>query len=186
MTRFAALSLGLTLAFAALSPSPALADQRAVEAANLALVKQVFAALEKGDLQTINRAFAPDGVSVFGLERRPRGGPHRTFAEAAPFPGALDRREVKIEQLFADGNWVAVRSTICGDHVRTMGALPAGGKRVCSAYINLYEIAGGRIVTNIVGTDRQQLRDQIEAKSVETKPAAKAASPPARPATATE
>ncbi len=133
------------------------------EAANLALVKDVFAALGSGDLGTLNRAFDPQGASIFGLERRPRGGPHASFAQAAPFPAALDNREVKIERVFADGDWVAVRSTICGDHVRPMGELGASGRRVCSAYINLYEIHAGRIVTNIVGTDRQQLRAQIEA-----------------------
>lgn len=157
MSRLLVLLL-LTLA----APLHARAADRDREAANLALVKDVFVALESGDLDTLNRAFDPQGASVFGLERRPRGGPHASFAQAAPFPGALDNREVKIERLFADGDWVAVRSTICGDHVRPMGELEASGRRVCSAYINLYEFRDGRIVTNIVGTDRQQLRAQIQ------------------------
>jgi len=70
--------------------------------ANKALVRGVFKAMEVGDLEYINQAFAPDGESIIGSTIRPRGGPHDTFAKAAPFPAGLDNRTIEIESLLAD------------------------------------------------------------------------------------
>ena len=137
----------------------------AVTADNKALVRQVFAALESGDVEVINRAFDPAGKSIVGTETRPRGGPFDTFAEAAPFPGALENRKVTVEELFAEDDKVAVRSEICGTHARAMSGFEPTGKRVCARYLNIYTIKNGRITVNAVGADRLQLRQVLEANS---------------------
>lgn len=129
---------------------------------NPALIRAVFAALERGDVQALNRAFDPQGVSLVGLESRPRGGPFASFAEAAPFPAALEPRSVKVESLIATGDQVAVRSLICGQHKQPMLDFAPTGREVCARYHNLYRIRDGRIVENAVGVDRSQIRAQLE------------------------
>lgn len=136
-----------------------------VTADNKALVREVFSALESGDVEVLNRAFDPTGKSIVGTETRPRGGPFDTFAEAAPFPGALDDRMVNVEELIAEEDKVAVRSEICGTHTRAMLGFGPTGKRVCARYLNIYTIKDGRISVNAVGMDRLQLRQVLEANS---------------------
>lgn len=147
-----------------LSCSPLVRAEVATEV-NKALVRDVFRALESGDLDTINRAFDPAGQSIIGTEIRPRGGPHKTFAEAAPFPAALDDRKITIEQLLAEGDMVAVRSQICGTHARPLSGFAPSGKTVCARYLNLYTFKDGRIVANAVGVDRSQMRQWLDANA---------------------
>jgi len=135
---------------------------------NKKLVISVFRALENGDLALLNRVFDPQGKSIIGSMERERGGPFETFAEAAPFPAALDKRDVKVESIFAEGKKVAIQSEICGIHARTLvGYLPTG-KKLCARYTNLYTIENGRIVENVVGFD-PQLRKTLKSNSEELK-----------------
>lgn len=132
---------------------------------NKALVRKVYSALESGDVAVINQAFDPAGKSIVGLETRPRGGPFDTFAEAAPFPAALDERTVTVEELIAEDDKVAVRSEICGRHARPLLTFAPTGKRICARYLNIFTVKDGRIVVNAVGMDRLQLRQALEANS---------------------
>ena len=135
--------------------------QTSVADRNKALVKGVFVALETGDLDYLNQAFAPDGESIIGSTIRARGGPHQTFAEAAPFPAALDDRSVTIETIFAENNMVGVQSRICGVHARTLAGFAPSGQTVCARYTNIYTIENNQITKNAVGFDRD-LRPLLE------------------------
>ena len=137
-------------------PGTAFADQNIEK--NKSLVRAVFAALESGNVKVLNRAFDPKGKSIIGSIERPRGGPFKTFAKAAPFPAALDKRSVDIESLIAEGNQVAVQSRICGIHARPLIGFKPTGKQLCARYLNLYTIKNGRIVVNAVGFDRELLK----------------------------
>lgn len=77
-----------------------------------------------------------------------------------------------IEELFGEGDRVAVRSEICGTHARPLSGFAPTGKRVCARYLNIYTIEKGKIVVNAVGMDRLQLRQLLEAnaKPAEAKP----------------
>ena len=134
--------------------------------ANIALGRTVFEALETGDVDALNAIFAPDGESIIGSTIRSRGGPHETFAKAAPFPAALDERSVEVETIFADADHIAVQSMICGVHARELAGFAPTGKRICARYTNLYTVEEGRISRNAVGIDRN-LRPLLEANAKE-------------------
>lgn len=138
-----------------------------VAAANKVIVEAVFNALGSEDLDTLNRTFDPDGVTIFGREERRRGGPFATFAEAAPFPAALENVVVTVESMIAEGDEVAVRSTICGDHKAPLLGFAPTGKQVCARYLNLYRLEDGVIVSNAVGVHRDQVRAELEANAAE-------------------
>lgn len=151
----------LLLAAALAAFAPAQAAQSVAES-NKAIVLEVFRALESGDLAALNRAFSPDGRSHINGETGPPRGTPKSFAEAAPFPGALSDRSVVTAELLAEDDLVAIRSRICGRHTEAplMGVAPTG-KRICSDYINIYRFEDGRIIDNYVGTDRRKLELQL-------------------------
>lgn len=135
---------------------------------NKKLVLSVFEALENGDLALLNKVFASEGKSIIGSEERNRGGPFDTFAKAAPFPAALDKRDVKVESIFSEGNKVAIQSMICGVHARELVGYKPTGQKLCARYTNLYTIKDGRILENVVGFD-PQLRKTLESNNKELK-----------------
>lgn len=155
----------ILLAPFALAVALTTAHAHATPADNKTLVIKVFDAMEKGDLDFINRAFDPKGVSIVGTEERPRGGPFKTFAEAAPFPAALSERSLKIEEILAEGDLVAVRSLICGNHAQKLLEFEPTGMRLCARYLNIYRISNGVIVSNSVGMNALQLRRALEANA---------------------
>ena len=132
------------------------------EARNKDIVLAVFAAFETGDLATLERYFAVDGDIVIGLDGRKRGGPYTKFSDAAPFPGALTDVEVTVENIFAEGDYVAIQSVICGNHAAPILGVEPTGKRLCARYTNLYTLADGKIIANSVGVYRDQLLRQLE------------------------
>jgi predicted ester cyclase len=72
------------------------------------------------------------------------------------FPDA----DLGIEQIVADGEWVAVASRLTGTHAGSLMGLDATGRRASVAMIDLVRIADGRIVehrglTDTVGLMRQ-------------------------------
>lgn len=139
--------------------------QTGQEERNTEIVLEVFEALGSDDLATLERYFARDGDVVIGLETRKRGGPYSAFAEAAPYPGALDNVTVAVEKILAEDDAVAIQSRICGDHAAPLLGFAPTGKQVCARYLNLYVLKDGMIVSNTVGVLRDQLRAQLEANS---------------------
>lgn len=114
----------------------------------------------------LNAAFAPDGKSIIGSTVRDRGGPHATFAEAAPFPAAVEDRSVTIEKLFADADHIGVQSMICGVHARELAGFAPTGERICARYTIIYKIENGVITENAVGFDRD-LRPLLETNAAQ-------------------
>lgn len=149
------------------SPLPSAAADEDKTTRNKEIILEVFDALGSGDLETLERYFAVDGDVILGLETRKRGGPYKTFRDAAAFPGSLDNVTVEVEHILAEGDKVAIQSRICGDHAETMLGFEPTGKEVCSRYINLYILKDGKIVSNSVSVYRDQLRAQLEAYAEE-------------------
>ena len=162
MTRLA-LICGLATLAACAPQGPEL---NPMEARNAEIVRGVFRALETGDLAYLNKVFDPEGRVYLGLEARTRGGPFNTFAEAAAFPGALENVDVTVEELITEGDRVATQSVICGDHTKgPILGTPPTGKRICARYINVYELADGRITSNSVSVYADQIRNQLRGET---------------------
>jgi steroid delta-isomerase-like uncharacterized protein len=107
----------------------------------------------------VDEFFAPDFVSHSIPPGLPPGveGVKRFFAILRD---ALPDVEVSIDDLVADGDKVAVATTISGTHEGELMGLPATGRRVAVAGLDLLRIEDGRIVehrglTDMVGLMRQ-------------------------------
>ena len=86
---------------------------------------------------------------------------HRQFSQAmvTAFPD-LDRR---IEDLFADGDRVAVRWTATGTHTGDFMGIPPSGTTATSSGITIFRIADGRIVEEWGHSDMLGLLQQLGA-----------------------
>lgn len=111
------------------------------------------------ELEAINEFVAED----FASHSTPPGLPDglagvRSFF--AIFHSAFPDADLEIEQLVADGEWVAVASRLRGTHTGSLMGLEPTGREASVAMIDLVRIADGKIVehrglTDTVGLMRQ-------------------------------
>lgn len=144
--------------------TPALATTTPAE--NKATSLRVFEALERGDVAVLNEVFADDASNIVSDIVSPRNGPHATFHEAAPFIGALSNRKVEVLEMLAEGDLVAVRSRLCGDHTDApIWDVPPSGRRICGVYHNIYRFQGGKIIENFVANNARSIEQQVRGQN---------------------
>jgi predicted ester cyclase len=127
---------------------------------NIALIERFHRTLlDSREIGAIDEFVADD----FASHSTPPGLPEgiagvRSFFEILKdaFPDA----DLEIEQLVADGDWVAVASRLTGTHTGSLMGVEATGRRASVAMIDLVRVADGRIVehrglTDTVGLMRQ-------------------------------
>jgi len=91
--------------------------------ANKAVVTRAFAALNEGDLKTLNELFDPAGPwHLPNGKTAPQGGPFTELAKACPMCAALEQRKIVIDVMVAEGDLVSVRSTWSGLYTGTAAA----------------------------------------------------------------
>jgi steroid delta-isomerase-like uncharacterized protein len=132
----------------------------AVAQSNAELVRALHAELlGSRDLEVVDRFFARDFVSHNTPPGFPPGvaGVKQFFAM---FRDAFPDAAVTIDELVADGDRVAVATTLTGTHDGALMGVPATGRRVSVTGIDIVRVAEGEIVehrglTDIVGLMRQ-------------------------------
>jgi steroid delta-isomerase-like uncharacterized protein len=117
------------------------------------------ALLDSRDLGTVDSFFAQDFLSHNNPPGFPAGaeGVKRFFAT---FRDAFPDAGVRIDQLVAEGDWVAVASTLSGTHRGELMGVAPTGVRVAVTGIDMVRIEDGLIVehrglTDTVGLMRQ-------------------------------
>jgi ketosteroid isomerase-like protein len=141
---------------------PSLHAQAASTEANKAIVRRAFAAMEQGDLATLNEIFDPDGPwhTPSGKERT-NGGPFTDLAGACPMCAALEQRKIVIDLIVAEGDLVSVRSTWSGVYTGTWRGATVRKKPLTRIYSNVYRVSGGRIRENWALADQLSLAEQL-------------------------
>jgi ketosteroid isomerase-like protein len=149
----------LLFAAAALAQS---ARQESTAEANKAVVQRAFAALNEGDLKTLNELFdpagpwhLPDGKTI------PQGGPFTELAKSCPMCAKLEQRKIVIDVMVAENDLVSVRSTWSGLYTGTARGVSFQQKPVTLVYFNIYRVSGGRIRENWAEYDRMAMAEQL-------------------------
>jgi steroid delta-isomerase-like uncharacterized protein len=112
---------------------------------NKQIVRRFLRAFADGDVSTIEAIVAED-VRDNQAPPGSRPGRHGLLDAVAMFREGLPDLEISIEREVAEGDLVAVNGTVAGTHRGPMLGAPATGRRVRFAFMDLYRIAGGRIV----------------------------------------
>ncbi len=141
--------------------------QAEIEEANKALVQRYFDAWQKEDLEALKEIFSPDYV----WHTTP--GQDQTFEKTLEFVKeqkvAFPDLVVRIDNIFAKGDKVALRYTFTGTHTGDTEGFPATGKRVESSGVEIDRIENGKIVETWEGSDQLSFLQQLgfELKSPE-------------------
>lgn len=141
--------------------SGAQAAQSSAEA-NEAVVRRAFTAFELGDLPTLNQIFDPNGPwHIPSGATIKQGGPYTDLHASCPMCASLSNRRIAIDVMLAEGDLVAVRSIWTGNYTGTVRGVAIAGKPITLVYMNIYRVAGGRIVENWALADGASLAKQL-------------------------
>lgn len=128
---------------------------------NIALMRTAFAALGRKDADAVVTLMPPDFlINIAGVPYQKRGtNTWRKHAEIlfSAFPDI----QVKVEDIFAAGDKVAVRLRISGTHAGEFLGVQPTGKRVEYESTEIYRIADGKIAEEWICSDTLTLMAQI-------------------------
>lgn len=81
----------------------------------------------------------------------------------AAFEAAFPRYHLVADDMVAEGDKVAVRTTFKGTHMGELMGIPPTGKEVIMPVFLFYRIAGGKIVEHWINVDQLSLMQQLGA-----------------------
>jgi predicted ester cyclase len=129
--------------------------------ANKAVVKRAFAALNEGDLKTLNELFDPDGRwHLPNGKTMSQGGPFTELAKSCPMCAALEQPKIVIGVMVAESDLVSVRSNWSDLYIGTIRGVSFHQKPVTLVYFNIYRVSGGRIRENWAEYDSMSMAEQ--------------------------
>jgi predicted ester cyclase len=133
---------------------------------NKALIRQHFAALERGNLEEAASYWAPNAVN-HGSGRpgqQPPPGPDGLMGVLRSLQRAFPDRRWQIDELIAEGDMVACRLTVSGTYgdippIPVEGAMlvrtPPTGEPYAVQHVHLFRVADGKV------TDHRAVRDDL-------------------------
>ncbi len=134
------------------------------EHANVALVRAGFEAFNQGDFDACVALMGPDFVmNLAGLPPMP--GPDVWRQGAEVIKRAFPDLHMRIDDVVAAGDEVAVRLTFRGTHQGDYLGLPATGRTIEYVSHEFYRIAGGLIAEEWICSDVASLHAQLTGNS---------------------
>jgi predicted ester cyclase len=124
-------------------------DEALVEPeSNQRAIRELLAAVDRGDLERVLSFYSPDYVDHDTSEARGGG---RTAFEAlrpafAAFYAAFSETRHILDDLFGAGDRVAARISVEAVHVAPLFGIPPSGRKIRNRSIVIYRFADGKIV----------------------------------------
>jgi steroid delta-isomerase-like uncharacterized protein len=132
---------------------------------NKALIRRFYEEVEsKGRLELVDEMFAPTFVDTGHPERGT--GPESVKAHVREMRMRFPDLTVTVDQLIAEGDWVAARLTSRGTHLGAFAGLQPTGRAVTWAGVGLRRIVDGHIVEQWTKYDMLGLLRQLGALRV--------------------
>jgi len=132
---------------------------------NKAVVRSVEEAWDNQDLDSLDQYFAPEfDNSASGVPELPGGLAGAKMAHGGAMQSFPDRK-VHIEELLADGDKVVVRARITGTNQGGFPLMnvPANGNPIDFAFVGIYTLRDGKIVSHWGLNDAATLMQQLSA-----------------------
>ncbi len=128
---------------------------------NKELVRRMFdEVFVKGKLELIDRYFSPDWVNT-----DPSVPPMRGYDGARQLVNMMRNGfsgfKIRIDDLLAEGDWVAARFHSIGTNTGPFLTMPATGKPVDIQALGLFHVVNGRITENKVIFDALSMMQQL-------------------------
>jgi steroid delta-isomerase-like uncharacterized protein len=122
-----------------------------------AFLDQLYGAMNRGDLDAFDGLIADDYVDHTDGLRGPAAFKQRIAAFRAAFPDL----QVTIDEVIADGETFASRTTITGTHTGPLMGIPPTGRRVRVGGVDLGRIRSGKAQERWGGADTFSLLQQL-------------------------
>jgi steroid delta-isomerase-like uncharacterized protein len=119
--------------------------------------------VNRQDLAAVDTLVAPEFVHHGAADVAQARGPEGVRRWAARLRAALPDLQVTIDDVIAEGDKVVVRSTRTGTHRGPLLGLPPTGRRATWTAIDIFRIAGGKIMERWDEFDTLGLREQLAA-----------------------
>lgn len=112
---------------------------------NKAIVRRFWKAYEANDQDTLNEVLSLDLVAKAPGAPGPQNREMHLQGISA-FNAAFSDRNFKVEELIAEGDAVATRTTLQGIHTGEFQGLPPTGKQILATGLTIERIKDGKIV----------------------------------------
>jgi len=133
-----------------------------MSAENKAVVRRwINAAYNKGDWKVLDEVIAPNCVRHEQASGVTGKGPDVERQVASLYRTAFPDMQLKIDEIIAEGNTVAVRWTVIGTNTGKLGDLPPSGKKIVTPGLSVCRISRGKIVEHFVSWDTAAFNQQI-------------------------
>lgn len=119
--------------------------------------------VNRGDMDVATECFATDYVNHLPGEPEPQRGIEAWKAMFQSFRTGFPDMATRLEDVFSDGDKVAVRHHWTGTHLGEYGGVPATGVRISFTGNDIYRVVGGKIVEEWSEYDELNILRQIGA-----------------------
>jgi steroid delta-isomerase-like uncharacterized protein len=130
--------------------------------ANKSLVRSYYDALNRGDLNALDQFFAPDYKRYLSATSAPldaAGQKQRLAGLGAVFPDM----QITVDNIVAEGDYVAVSLTARGTQQAALMGIPATGKSITVSGFEVIRIVNGKMAEHWGGTDTFNMLQQLGA-----------------------
>jgi steroid delta-isomerase-like uncharacterized protein len=112
---------------------------------NRQLARRFLDAFEKGDAAMLETIVADD-ILDHNAPPGAAAGRKGLLEAVAMYRGAFPDLKISVERVLADGDGVAVYGSVSGTNTGPMMGIPSTGRHASFPYMDMYRVAGGRIV----------------------------------------
>lgn len=127
---------------------------------NKAIVRRFWKAFEANDQATLNEVLAPDLVAQTPSAPDPHNR-EMHLQGVSIFNAAFSDRHFTVEELIAEGNTVATRTTLRGIHTGDFHGHPPTGKQLVATGLTLERIKDGKIVERWFSFDAARVMQEL-------------------------
>lgn len=127
------------------------------------LLRRSFDTLNTGDVDACAELLAPDFIANIPGLPEPQLGRDAWKDNFRMFTGAFPDLVADIEDIFGEGDRVAVRLTFRGTHTAPFLGIETTGRKVSFSSVELYRVSGDQIAEEWVSPDISSLMAQITA-----------------------
>ena len=129
---------------------------------NKALIRRGFEEfVNRKNLAPVDELIAPNFVGYYSGVPEPVRGRDGFKQLLSMYHSAFPDLKVRIEDIVAEGDKVAVRLTFRGTHQGELMGIPPTGKSIALTSINIFRVEGGKAVEQRVNTDDLGMLQQL-------------------------
>lgn len=130
---------------------------------NIALVSRIWNEVwNRGELDACDEILAGDYTGVIPGQPEPIRGPEAFKQMVAAYRAGFPDVHLTVDDVFADGDRVAVRWVSRGTHLGSLMGIPPTGRHIEVMGISLFQVVDGKVASEWEGFDTMGMMRQLD------------------------